>query len=65
VLFNALAGIHNNGVHARFHLSHVNLNRAAENDSKISGAACEVSRIRAGNKRLRRHAAGVDAGSAE
>ena len=53
------------GVGARLDLGHVDPDAAVEDDAVVGGAAREVRGIGAGDQRLGRHAAGVDAGAAE
>ena len=65
IFFLPCARIENNLVGARLHLFHVHPNRAFQHDAEVRGAARQMNSVGAGNQRFRRHASGVDAGSAK
>ena len=64
-LLDAVRGATGDFVLARLDALHVDLDRCVDHDSVIGGVPRQVRRIRAGNQRLGRHAAGVDTGAAE
>lgn len=52
-------------VRPRLHASHIDAHRTVEHHAVLAGPPRQVRRISTGNQRLRRCAAGVDAGAAE
>jgi hypothetical protein len=65
VSLDARARAHDDGVGAGLDPLHVYAHRAFEENAEVCGAASEVCGVSAGDERLRRHAAGVDARPAE
>ena len=64
-LLDARTRIGGDGVGPRLDARHVDLDGAVEHDAVLAAAAREMGRIGARDHRLRRRAAGVDAGAAE
>ena len=64
-LLDAGAGVGGDGVGPRLHARHVDLDGTIEDDAILATATSEMRRIGAGDQRLRRRAAGIDAGAAE
>ena len=62
---DAVARVGDDRVGARLDLRHVDARRAVEHDAVVGRASREVRGVGAGDQRLGRHAAGVDAGAAE
>jgi hypothetical protein len=62
--FNIRAGIARDGIGPGLDSSHVDLDRTLDRDPVLGAALGEAGRIGAGDQRLGRYAAGIDAGSA-
>ena len=64
-IFDPGASFRGNGIRPRLHACHVDAGWRIQHDPVIGGAPGEVGGIGAGDERLGRHAAGVDAGTAK